>query len=824
MAQPPIPPALARMLSQIQSEGTAGNSLSSNAERIEMLADAELKRVKNTDDGKKIAETVRSWYNKCTSARVAEVRQWYKNLDMYQGRQFTVWDNNQKIMVEPTGPDYEPRIALNVLEPAIRVELAKTSSNKPTASIAPSSNDQNDIMAAEAAEQVWESFYQDSRYQTEIFSDANFWRAVCGNGFIKVFMDYTEIDWAATDAAQQAANQQAQVTAQQSAQQGIGDITPPPAMDADGDVDVPPVYGVIRAESVPPFNVFVPDLTELRLQRQDYIIHAYTMNAEKAKIVYKNQTPANWQPKTVSAATSMLNSHLGVKGGNLAKADSVEVLEMWVKPNVTPLFPKGGLVITVGDEIVAMSDPDDGMPYDHNLFPFAHLYSIETGRFYRKSVVQSLTPVQNEINRTYAQLIKAKNLMTKPQFFYQEGSVDPRRITSRAGQYIPIKPGFNNPVAVPIQGMPAYVMQLVQSMNTFLEDISGQHQVVSGPDSKAMSASGLSLMQESDDNFLSSIYDSIEAATEAIGRMYLSLVVQFWDQPRLVKVLGNERSFEAKMLSGTDIKNGCDLRIDAMSGLPVSKAGKIATITDWIDKGIIDKEDGLEAMEMGTLGKVYERMGADKDTARRENIVIRDLDIDEINAWNAQQEQLAQQQQAQDQAAQAANAEIQSLQEIYNYNPSSAAPGSEPSPAAGVPAAMPVRDTGPTAQTQPGAVAPATPGELVGSAAPDPVAPQQPIFFPINWYDNDQAHMNEHRIWANSQEYANLDPAVQKVAEDHYYAHLKRFLDLQAFGNQRQSAMAAQEAAMMAQQAPTVMQTARVGGKNQYAGEQFTTQ
>jgi hypothetical protein len=810
------------MISQLQSEGNGDNSLGENAARIEMLADAELKRVKGTDDGKKIAQTTRDWYNKCKAARMSEVRVWYKNLDMYQGRQFTEWDNNLKIMVEPTGPDYEPRIALNVLEPAMRTELAKTSSNKPTASIAPASNDQSDIMAAEAAEQVWESFYLDSRYQTEIFSDANFWRAICGNGFIKVFMDYTEIDWAATEAAQQQANQQAAQAQQDAMQQGIGDIAPPPPMDADGDVDVDPVYGVIRAESIPPFNIFVPDLTELRLQRQDYVIHAYTMNAEKAKVVYKNQTPANWQPTTVAAAATMLNSHLGVKGGNTAKLDSVEVLEMWVKPNVSKLFPKGGLVITVGDEIVAMSDPDDGMPYDHNLFPFAHLYSIETGRFYRKSVVQSLTPVQNEINRTYAQLIKAKNLMTKPQFFYQEGSLDPRRITSRAGLYIPVKPGFSTPTAVPMQGMPAYVMQLVQSMNTFLEDISGQHQVVSGPDSKAMSASGLSLMQESDDNFLSSIYDSIEAATEVVGRMYLSLVVQFWDLPRLVKVLGGERSFEAKMLTGVDIKNGCDLRIDSQSGLPISKAGRIATITDWIDKGIIDKEDGLEAMEMGTLGKVWERMGADKNAARKENITIRDLSVDDINAWNAQQAELAQQQAAQAAQQQSVQAEVDNLQAIYDYNPGSAAPGSTPDPTTGLPAPMPVRDSGPTAQTQPGAVAPAVPGQLVGSAAPAAITPQDPIFFPINFYDNDQVHMNEHRLYANSQEFANLDPAVQKVAEDHYYAHLKRYLDLQAYGNQRQSAMAVQEAAMMAQQAPTVMQTARIGGKNAFAGEQYT--
>ena len=158
------------------------------------------------------------------------------------------------------------------------------------------------------------------------------------------------------------------------------------------------------------------------------------------------------------------------------------------------------------------------------------------------------------------------------------------------------------------------------------------------------------------------------------------------------------------------------------------------------------------------------------------------------------------------------------LNEIYGVNPASAEPAAPGQQAAPVPS----RASGPTAQTQPGAVAPGIPGELVGSAMPVQPSTPEPIFFPINWYDNDAVHMDQHRLYANSQEFQNLPPEVKQVFEDHYYGHLRRSLELAAMAQERQSKMAAQESAEMAQQSPTVQQTARIGGRNQFAGNQFS--
>lgn len=813
-ASSPVSPALAGIMAGLKAQSLDQAPLSVTADAIDLLNANQLKAFKKKTDAGKLADWVKNRYTKARAARSGEEQQWYKNLDMYQGRQFTEWNTTDRRMIEPPAPDYEPRLAVNVIEPAVRTEMSTTGSKRPQAVVSPASNDDADIMAALAGQDVWDWFYAQMRFQTKIFSPANLWRTVCGNGFLKTFYDPNCVDEDATKAAQQAADKAYTQQQQDALAQNVTDLFPATAGGAA--IPVPPVMGKIKAQHVDPFHLFVADLAELDIQEQDWVLHVYTMNAEKAKIVYKDYVASDWEPTTVTASTIFNMSHLGIRGAQRPDSDQVLVIEAWVKPGVTSLLPKGGLVITVANEIVALAD--DGLPYNHGEFPFAHLTSIESGRFYRKSMVESVINIQNEKNRTYAQAIKHKNLATKPQYFFDEGSVDPRKITSRAGQYIPVRLGMNRPSPVPIVPLQPWVLDLMDRLTRDMDDITGQHDVSRGQAPGANSAANaIAALQESDNSFLFSAFDSIEAGMETVGRQYLSLVVQYWTEPRIVAVTGRDHSNDAQLLSGVDIEGGTDIRVESGSALPTSKAARVAIITDWIKNQIITAADGLEAMEMGTLGKVYDKIKVDSDAAKRENLTMRDLDVAQIQQWM----QAQQAQQAQQQAFQQAEARLEGQAQQALGGITDPAVGLQP-PAQ---PAMPARQSGETAVVQPGAVAPAASapaGQLVGSAQPAPALPDQPIFFPINWMDNDQIHMQEHRAYANSQAYSQLPDEVKQVFEDHYYAHLTRSLNLTALGAERQSAQAAQEAAEMAQQAPTVQMTSRVGGLNQYAGEQFS--
>lgn len=810
--------ALTDLLAQLKSESLDQAPIADTADRIEELTAQQLKAFKKTADAGKIVEKVKAWYKRADSAMMAERRQWYKNLDMYQGRQFTEWSRTESRMVETVAPDFEPRLAINVIEPVVRTEMAKTGSKHPTASVSPASNDDSDVMAALAAQAVWDWNYDQTRFQTRIFNPANLFRTVCGNGFLKTFYDPSCIDDAATAAQDVLAKQAAQQEQQAAQAQNVTDMFPPAS------APPTPVYGKIVSNYVDPFHLFVSDLTELDIQQMDWVIEVYTLPVEKAKAKYVGFVPDNWHPETTTAWSIFDLSHLGIRNGKNQTADEVRIMEAWVKPGVTPLLPKGGLVIIAGEEIVALAD--EGLPYKHGQFPYAHITGIESGRFYRKAIVESMVNIQNEINRTYAQIIKQKNLNSKPQFYYDEGSVDPKKITSKAGLYIPIRLGMTRPSAVPIQPLAAYIMELLTRLSTMQDDITGQHQVSRGQAPGANSAANaIAALQETDDNFLFTTFDSIEAAIETMARQYLSLVVQYWDEARLVPVVGRDHATDAKILTGADIQGGTDIRIEGGSALPTSKAARIATVTDWIKNQIITPQDGLEAMEMGTLGKVFDKIKSDEDAAKRENLAMRDLDVADVQGWQQQQQAQAAQQNMQQQMDAQSQLEFgRILDPAVGLDPGAAQQVPAPvSPPDGQPqmAAMPTRQSGPNAVTQPGAVAPAAPGELVGAAQPAAQQPVPPSFFPVNWYDNHAVHMQQHRLHANSQAFLQYPDEIKQVFEDHYWAHYYTDMNIRKYSAEVQAATAAQQSAELAQQSPTVMQTARIGAKNEYAGQQF---
>jgi hypothetical protein len=333
--------------------------------------------------------------------------------------------------------------------------------------------------------------------------------------------------------------------------------------------------------------------------------------------------PKDFKPTKVTSSEIQDAALLDLRGVDNAKPDSVLVIEMWIKPNQTEWLPKGGLITIVDTEIVQYSD--SGIPYHHGQFPFAHLHGVQNGKFYRRSVIKSLIPLQREYNRTRSQIIHAKNLMAKPQMMYQEGSVDARKVTARAGVWIPVRPGFQYPTPVPIQPLPNYVIQEIQQLHTDFEDLSGQHQISRGDNGGVTAATALAYLGERDDAYLTTIFNSIEAGVEKMAKQALSLFVQYVDDKRLVKITGDDGSFDAMMLSGADIASGTDIRVESGSALPTSKAARQALVTEWMKMGFISPEDGLRVLEMGMLKQYYNTIKIDENSAQRENLMMKKI-------------------------------------------------------------------------------------------------------------------------------------------------------------------------------------------------------
>lgn len=205
-----------------------------------------LQKFKESKQGKAFVAWVQEQYTKCKQARTREVQQWHLNYAMYVGNQNVIIQRQGssagKLMTQPRLRDTS-RLIINRVQPMVRTELARLLSQKPAASVIPASSEDQDLMAAMAGEQVWESLQSRKKYHVE-FSKAAFWTVITGTGFLKTFWDDSVVD----------------------ERQGT--------------------TGDIAFASVQPFNLFVPSLLEQEIEEQSFVLEIQVKNVDLLNYQY----------------------------------------------------------------------------------------------------------------------------------------------------------------------------------------------------------------------------------------------------------------------------------------------------------------------------------------------------------------------------------------------------------------------------------------------------------------------------------------------------------------------------------------------------------
>jgi hypothetical protein len=524
-----------------------------------------------------------AWTNKqftaIKNARAIQERQWYLNLAFYFGKQYAtlIRSNNSGSsglgvstrLYTPPAPYYRARPVINRIRPTIRTELALLTSNRPSATVVPASAEDRDMYAAQAGEQIWNTIYTEHKLKA-VLRRALWWTLNCGTSFIKEVWDSATDDF------------------------------------------------IFHHET--PFHVFVPDLREEDIEGQPFLIHAMEKSPEWIQMRFKKALDGSDVEISNSQTQHILDdSFVNLVGTqSLKRQQSVLVLEVWIKPGAVPMFPDGAFYTMVGNKIV---QGQQKWPFAHNMYPFAKFDHIPSGKFYATSSTEDLIPLQKEYNRTRGQIIESKNRMSKPQLTAPRGSVDPSKMTSEPGLVVEYTPGMTPPQPLPLQALPNYVLQELDTTLRDWDDISGLHEVSRGDVPPGVTAAtAISYLQERDEAKLNHTFESVEEGMEKLAKMTLHNVQQFWTDERTVKVTGPDGSFDAMAFRGSDLHNNVDIRIEGGSSLPVSKAAKQALIMDLMKMNFIDPNKGLEVMDIGGVNKLYEQLQVDKRQAMRENL------------------------------------------------------------------------------------------------------------------------------------------------------------------------------------------------------------
>lgn len=526
-----------------------------------------------TDEQKtKILSKMEKMFTTCRNARVQFERQWYMNMAFFFGKQYVVWAPGAAGAVtrlyEPHAPKWRVRMVINKIRPGVRFELTKITKEKPSMYVIPASTEDQDIAAARAGEQIVEYELRELSYD-RIVRRAAFWTLICGTSFLKTYYDEEQNDPSG-------------------------------------------IPGRIVVDPVNPFHVLVPLVQEEEIENQPYVIHAMTKPKDWADWRFKKELNAE-----ASAGSGVLEQQFLVAlGVNQAQGkDQVYVKEAWIKPCKD--FPEGGLVSWAGSELLSYYDT---WPYDNTDFPFAKIDHIPTGRFYAESTITDVIPLQRELNRTRSQIVEAKNRMAKPQLVAPKGSIDVNKVTSEPGLVILYTPGFSPPTPIPLSPLPNYIADELQRIEQDINEQTAAYEITRGKTPPGVqAASAIAYLQEENDSKFAHTIASIEEATEKVGQQVLGYVAQYWDVERKINVLGDNNTYEAYMYSKSSIKDNTDLRVEAGSATPRSRAAKQAFIMEIGDKGWITPDRALRYLDMVETGRLYEESQIDARQVQREN-------------------------------------------------------------------------------------------------------------------------------------------------------------------------------------------------------------
>lgn len=572
-------------------------------------------RVKHTE----WAQWVGREFARCRTLRQPFERQWYLNLAFYSGRQYVspiIAPGVGFRLTTPPSPRHRVRLVNNKIRPAIRNETAKLASSKPIPTVVPATTEDEDYAAANVAEAILKGSFNTNQYHGT-YRSWIWWGAICGNSYKKQYWDPTAKDYDNMQLPQPPLNPMTGAPADQTMMNAIFQQHP----ELKKSYETPrPAVGKIVRDVVTPFHLYVPDLLSEDLNDQPYIIHAMA----KTPLWVKNKYPQFWPGESLPVCdsisdSSMLDSiSIITKGHTQEQLNAVKVMEVWIKPNGHADFPTGGVVTVINNRVVqAVAE----WPLDYPEYPFYPYFGIPTGGFYRDSVIVDLIPIQKEYNKKRSQSIEITNMMGKPKFTYQQGSIDIRKVNTETGQGIPYKPGYEAPTIIPGAEVPSSFVNEIETLRQEFDDISGQHEISRGttpPDVK--SGTAIAFLQEQDDSKLHYQVASIEDATELMGTHFLKLAAKYWDDGRVVKVAGTNYAFESFAWKKNALRGNTDVRVQTGSALPYSKAARTAQVQEMMMNGQIPVDQGMEMLQIPGFEKTLDELLVDKRQAQRENL------------------------------------------------------------------------------------------------------------------------------------------------------------------------------------------------------------
>lgn len=347
--------------------------------------------------------------------------------------------------------------------------------------------------------------------------------------------------------------------------------------------------GQVKYERVLPYEILV-----------DYLESHYGPESTKSIFRIKNidrTELANMFPKKAEDIAKMSNTNTFISAANRSVSDTVTVVEAWRLP--TGDVPGVHCIVTENTVL----DCED---YTNKFFPFAVInYSPRLYGWYSQGMAEQLVPVQVEINRTLISIQRSLYLGGTHKIFVKAGSkVIKSHFDNLLGTILEYA-GDTAPQYIVPQLVQPEIYTHLQSMITMGYQQPGisQMQATSMKSPGVDSGRAMRVEQNIHSQRFTPIQQSYEQFFVDLARITVAVSREaFEDNPKLKARVPGKRFIETIDWKEVDLDDDeFVLQVYPVSKLPSDPEGKLATIQEMMQAGLIDAQAGRRLLDYPDL-------------------------------------------------------------------------------------------------------------------------------------------------------------------------------------------------------------------------------
>jgi len=548
-----------------------------------------------SNDTSKIEDAVKNLFRDDQGYKTTLAQVWLRNINFANGNQFFNYNaapafyGNNPILQGSQNIGMGQLLATNEIEPILRTMVSFLTRAKGAIEVFPADKTDQGRYRAKLAEQIHNIKYE---IDNEVMKSqmAAHWAMVCGTVIRKDFWDYTvtkDAEWIVHD-------------------EFGNEVTDPQT----GQVMTKRSRIGSNAVSInTPFTIST-DPEETERDNLPWILETYIKPIEWAREAYNKQEEGYTGKAHLIGEDSATGDVIGMfeqlkyatpiysifGGGRGPMKDKTLVHEIYVRPNDE--FPNGRLLIVAGCQLVYAYDS----PYFFGAEPIQwhpyKFYSYEPyiGRFWGKSLVEQLVPIQVRINEINTAIIHNANTLAKPNICAAEKQLKRGILNGEGANVYTYNMVPNAPPPFVMQGtpLPAQFFEEKQQLIDAMVRIVGTNFVMQGkPPSGVTAAAAIEQLLENANTQQSMVVQGWEEFHGLAYTSKLRLLRDFLKNPDpaiddyLRTMAPDALQFQLKSFKGEDLSEGIGVRIVQGSMVPKSETAKRSMYNDMVKNGII---------------------------------------------------------------------------------------------------------------------------------------------------------------------------------------------------------------------------------------------